>query len=453
MTRIKWVYLIIFPLLICINLGRAQAPDSFLVSMPVHGYLVFEADSSLILADTFSGAAQVLDNIDVPRIHDPHWSLQGDAIAYNARLDLNLIYPFSEDLSQTTIPDTSELTTFVPQSWNADGTKILGLGIDTNSTYYDLMVLDLSSQTRQLLRRDFIGESLIEDPELEFYYIWLAAWNPVFEQWILVEFNTFLEGTEESEERPSIQVVMLFNQFTGEKYILNDFIPDAIFHTKTSSWSDDGRILFLETESVGTRTQILRVLDEAGNWDFELGSSAEDLFVPRHSQYTLDWLGVRDLLLVLETQQDGTEHKYFIAQIINNEWHLSEFFQLSIPAFSTANFPNIGKGDWILTASQEERYRLSCLFDQAMPLRLEIGGSARVNFTDGTPLRLWMEPDFDTAEITQLPEGTEFTIVGGKACLNSDDYYRFWQIQLADGTSGWAVEANTSDYFIEPISQ
>jgi hypothetical protein len=57
-----------------------------------------------------------------------------------------------------------------------------------------------------------------------------------------------------------------------------------------------------------------------------------------------------------------------------------------------------------------------------------------VNFTDGTPLSLREAPDFDSAEILPMPEGAEFNIIGGPACVNADLYYRFWQLQLDDST-------------------
>ena len=54
------------------------------------------------------------------------------------------------------------------------------------------------------------------------------------------------------------------------------------------------------------------------------------------------------------------------------------------------------------------------------------------------------------AEPCRLPEGMAFDVVGGPACINGDSYYRFWQIELADGTVGWAAEADNDDYFMEP---
>src|SRR5690606_7365236 len=57
----------------------------------------------------------------------------------------------------------------------------------------------------------------------------------------------------------------------------------------------------------------------------------------------------------------------------------------------------------------------------------------------------------DAAEIDQMPGGTEFNVLAGPVCENADLYYRFWQVQLDDGSIGWAVEASNSEYFIEPV--
>jgi hypothetical protein len=66
----------------------------------------------------------------------------------------------------------------------------------------------------------------------------------------------------------------------------------------------------------------------------------------------------------------------------------------------------------------------------------------------GTPLRLRAEPSLDAAEIMQMPGGTEFNILAGPVCENADLYYRFWQVQLDDGTVGWAAEADSEAYFM-----
>lgn len=79
--------------------------------------------------------------------------------------------------------------------------------------------------------------------------------------------------------------------------------------------------------------------------------------------------------------------------------------------------------------------------------RLAVGMRARVTFTDGTPLRVRSAPG--DAIITEMVEGTSFTILGGPICL---DGFTWWQLQLDDGTIGWSAEGDLSDYYIEPLS-
>jgi hypothetical protein len=52
----------------------------------------------------------------------------------------------------------------------------------------------------------------------------------------------------------------------------------------------------------------------------------------------------------------------------------------------------------------------------------------------------------DGAQVALMAEGTPFDVIGGPWCA---DGYRWWQLQLADGTQGWSAEADTSGYFLE----
>ncbi len=103
-------------------------------------------------------------------------------------------------------------------------------------------------------------------------------------------------------------------------------------------------------------------------------------------------------------------------------------------------------GDWHLAATSEDQAALSCLFDATLPARLAVGGRGQVAFTDGTPSRLRDTPGLDGAQVALMAEGTPFDVIGGPWCA---DGYRWWQLQLADGTQGWSAEADTSGYFLE----
>ena len=444
------LYVSVFLMLVVIGLVRAQSQNVILVSVPVHGHHVFEGDSQLILLNTFSGDSTILDETVMQRLHSPVWNIQGDRIAYNTSLDVNLVSPFSLPQQKVVIPYNEQSSVKV-ESWIGDGGRIAGFGIDSNSTYYDVQVLNLADQSFSLVRRDVVGASLAEDPQLEFLQTRSLAWNPVYEEWFAFQLDTFVEGTEENPERPSVSVVIVQNAVTGKKYLLNDLINDEIFRLTSDAWSPDGRQLVLETQTMGTVTQIITVLDPNGQWQFQSEISAFDMN-ERGYQQVLEWFGEGDLLLLTERDDTTVEQIYSIGQIIAGEIHLSEFFRIPITAFSDEIYPHIGQGDFHLSAGPEERHALSCLFDHAQPARFGIGDRSRVNFTTGTPLRLREAPSFNGIEITQMPEGTEFMVIGGPACVNTaTDYYRFWQIELDDSTVGWAAEAGMSDYFMEPV--
>jgi hypothetical protein len=78
--------------------------------------------------------------------------------------------------------------------------------------------------------------------------------------------------------------------------------------------------------------------------------------------------------------------------------------------------------------------------------RLSVGMTARVAFTDGTPLRLRDVPFGNI--IAQIPEGTTFNVLAGPQCAQD---YLWWNIQLNNGVVGWAAEGTAQSYFIEPV--
>jgi len=81
--------------------------------------------------------------------------------------------------------------------------------------------------------------------------------------------------------------------------------------------------------------------------------------------------------------------------------------------------------------------------------RLEVAQTARVTFTDGTPLNLRTSPQGEL--LTQLSEGTTANVVEGPVCANG---YLWWKLQLNVQdtlTSGWAAEGDANDYYLEPF--
>jgi hypothetical protein len=192
---------------------------------------------------------------------------------------------------------------------------------------------------------------------------------------------------------------------------------------------DQSRVVGFEPEAVSDELETLHQIDETDN-----------------NGLLIDWIGIGDLLLVSQTLPMSDEVVYSLGYIRSNEVETREAFRISVPISSPQI--GIGIGNWILTADEQERGALSCLFDETLPARLEVGARARVTFTDGTPSRLRAEPGLDGAEIAQMAEGTEFSVIGGPWCA---DNYRWWQLELDDGAIGWSAEGDAEDYFLEPV--
>lgn len=84
----------------------------------------------------------------------------------------------------------------------------------------------------------------------------------------------------------------------------------------------------------------------------------------------------------------------------------------------------------------------------APPSRVSVGVRARVTFSNENPQPLRMRAAPGGSFITQLPEGTEFSVAGGPQCQGN---LTWWQARLADGRTGWVAEGSGQEYFIEPL--
>jgi hypothetical protein len=88
--------------------------------------------------------------------------------------------------------------------------------------------------------------------------------------------------------------------------------------------------------------------------------------------------------------------------------------------------------------------------------RVQVGDTARVTFTDGLPLRIRESPEVaDDNVVTQVTEGSTFTIIGGPVCApvpETETAFIFWEIELeASGLTGWVAEGDETAYYIEII--
>ncbi|MBN2303227.1 MAG: hypothetical protein JXQ72_02040 [Anaerolineae bacterium] len=82
--------------------------------------------------------------------------------------------------------------------------------------------------------------------------------------------------------------------------------------------------------------------------------------------------------------------------------------------------------------------------------RLAVGGSARVVATYGVSLKDRAATGAAGAhEVAHMPFHTVAAVLNGSQCNFG---YRWWQVQLPDGKTGWAAEGNNTDYFLEPYT-
>ncbi len=77
---------------------------------------------------------------------------------------------------------------------------------------------------------------------------------------------------------------------------------------------------------------------------------------------------------------------------------------------------------------------------------LSIGSTAQVANTDGIPLRMREVPG--GAVVTEITEGTTFTVLDGPQCFNG---FTWWQIQIENGDAGWSAEGDSEDYWVTVI--
>lgn len=430
------------------------------VTIPIHGQFVISGnltgtvvgpgDNQLLLVDTFSGSLDVLLQIDLGAL-SPVWRPDGNAFAFLNFLNVPAVSVY--DLTIRSFADVLTTPDYFsyPQAWSPDNSQLLSISYSrTNGVVqYQLQRINVSDGVTTPLFTYLVDNPTSDVPlppgvtNFNLSGIEQARWNPIYPEWILVQLDGYDNNLRDqvSGNPSSIVSTFLYNLQTAEKLSL-----DALFSARIKmipiQWSADGRYLVMETDEALSTTAIVSFQNVNGVWSLQVVASVRTL-----DDAAIDWLGVSDLLLTSAADDATDDDVYHIAQIINGTWFSTEFFRL--PA---ATFQRAGDEAWHITASEEEKQALTCLFDQALSTQLAIGTRARVNFTTGVPLRLRAEPSIVAAEIQQMPEGTEFNVIGGDACDNADLYYRFWQVQLDDGTIGWAAEANNTNYFIEPIS-
>lgn len=430
----------------------AQAlPPPPTVVFPVSGDFVYlpgvfsEGDlPKSILVDTATGDAQTLLSRSVvpDLISQPVWNTTGDQVAYKIGANLASTHSVSSGELRIVSEIPSLAKIFYPIGWTNGNQNLVLEAFSSPPRQYTYYIADIASGQLSAPLLDLTeGDSISSVFALPAPFatatlvgVSYSELNPAYQDWLLLslEINYLNSENQSTPER----IALVYNYTTQQSIFLNDVMGDSV--VSVSGWSDDGRFIAIDAY-LNHHVLMFDPLSTSGATQYH--------HAPARRQTTGEQveglLDVQDFLLIL--RRTDTELIYEIGQLQAGALFVRDFLIFE----RTKDFYGL-EFAWHLTADEDERYAISCLFDSAQPTRLAIGAAAQVNFTTGSPLRLRDEPDFDASEITQMAEGTAFDVIGGPACVNGDSYYRFWQIELADGTVGWAAEADTDDYFMEP---
>lgn len=89
------------------------------------------------------------------------------------------------------------------------------------------------------------------------------------------------------------------------------------------------------------------------------------------------------------------------------------------------------------------------LCSNGLPSRVKVGDRARAAYTDGSNLRIRVQPGFSQNYEHKVPEGTQMKIVGGPKCADDSTW---WKVEISGNIKGWVAEYWDGDeYLIEPI--
>ncbi|MCB9453324.1 MAG: PD40 domain-containing protein [Anaerolineaceae bacterium] len=306
---------------------------------------------------------------------------------------------------------------------------------------YSLQLMDVTNGTLTSLLSYESGQLLDNLPlppgvnRVEFESVASITRNPIYDKWIALRLSGRIPDQidPDSGDKVSTAVNILYNYETGQVISLDQLFSEVIF-TNPFVWRSDGRRLIVTT--FDNMVHVVAFHISGTDWSAEVVDSAPT------TDFVNDWIGAGDLLLMSSLDAGSGDSQFYIGEIVNGALYNTQFMLLSGNVFSS-----VLEGHWYLTASEAEKRELSCLFDQTLPTQLQIGSRARVAFTDGTSSRLRSEPGIEGAEVTLMPEGTEFDIIDGATCI---DGYRWWQLELDNAVIGWAAEADTTEYFLEP---
>lgn len=430
---------------------------------PVSGSLAIAVsqgnDDEVIVVDTQSGQIRSVVQ-DQGALSNPLWDNQGKRLVYNssafhvAILDLetgiaNRLHEFGGyDFDNP----------FYPLGWSSDNQNILYLTVEIGwpELTFTVYLVDVDS-------KDLSALWTIETPSIltevtppsgakavAVYRVNAMTRNPVYDNWVVVQLEGFdSELLEEPNHLPdhnpypTAYVNTLWNYQSGQMVNLDGLVSGKI-SSEGIAWSKYGDKLLIDSYDFPRSETYISFLAFSPNGTISVLESATRQDTAE-TWLGVSWLDVGDLLFtqLVDGTSDPYTFVYNIAEIIDGQWYETEFMKIV-----GRDFKNFEGFDWYIRATEAEKRTLTCIFDQTLTSRLELGEDGRVAVNDGTPRELRSEPGTDKDIIAQISEGTQFDVIGEPWCANG---YRWWQIQLADDTIGYAAEADKAVYFLENV--
>ncbi|MGB1286088.1 MAG: hypothetical protein ACPG7F_06110 [Aggregatilineales bacterium] len=428
--------------------------SSTVITLPVSGSIVespSRTEAVTVKINTSSGHEKSFEYVLSP--YTLEWSPDGLKIAghISGIMDRHQIGYYNLNENTAFTQDTGlegSYPVYNPIGWTSDSQQIVyqvySISSDFQEQFYSFYSYDIVAKTFQLIEEYRTGQTenvpVIEPLSNKvFLNVYFASINPVYNEWVAVSASVGeKEDTDDGTAYRGESINYLWNIQSGNVISIQSLLDSLQFtDAHTFSWHPDGKTLLIANSGQLPHPENKQII--LVNFTSDGAVSLQKNIIPPDPFDYVEWLGVRDLLIVRQYDAANDQQIYSIAQSIENQWYQTEFFR-------RVSSGSLYGSAWRLEADETERYTLSCIFDRALSSQLQTGQQAVVS--SSTSLNLQSSPFDTTTQITQVANGEIVDIIGVNACT---DDLRFWNVHTASGDEGWLPEADTQQYFLNPL--
>jgi hypothetical protein len=451
-------FFMLFSFMLSMSLISAQTslpPTKIEISTPISGYVAISAldtdTEDLKVFDTEIGN-EIAQNKMLPSGLTPYfWDKDGKNFFYGNgvyNLDTNTI----STLQKESLPEISleGSTVMSPGGWSSNSNKaLITVNLDLITSYlafYDVISGQFARVSPNLSRAtpaiDYGVPSANAQQNLVILGWWDNVLNPIYDNWVVSKaagLDLAQPDPNDSTAYLNVFVHYLWNLETNQTISLDTQMPNQLGSYITPVWSKDGKWLAIQSYSPqGYATLYIFSFDPVNG----VTLIEKATIINSNNTAGIQAFLTQDIFVTSKSNGlDYYDHEIQIAQIIGESIYYKSFLNvISATGYMAFHF----------TFDDTEKATLSCMFEEhyALPTQLTLNSRARVTL-NGMSSRLRDNHSTNGNIITELAPGTEFTIISGSYCAED---YRWWQIQLDDGTIGWTVEDDAQEYFTEPTS-